>query len=187
MPTSVTNPVDDVTVLGERRECFAALVASGTSYREAAERSGFSKDYGWDLMQNPEVRQRVQGIIANQQCEDLAGIASRAWIETHFVSLVLRLESEKLTPPQLEQARVEITALMSLARLKGLVVEKRLSASVKATVPGDAEFEKVGAYLDELAPGERQAIQARVDALKPRQVRRKQLAQSVDVTADPSE
>ena len=57
--TSVGNPVEGKVILTEQREAFAALVACGISYRRAAKRIGLQEDYGWDIMQEPAVRDRV--------------------------------------------------------------------------------------------------------------------------------
>jgi hypothetical protein len=85
---------------------------------------------------------------------------------------------------------LRLKLLMAHARYRGWIVEKKQVARALIDL-GKASPEHmmghVGQYLDELEPGERQAIQVRVSALKQRQARRKQLAPAVDVTAEPGE
>jgi hypothetical protein len=92
-----------------------------------------------------------------------------------------------LTAGQIEAMRVELQALQGLSRLKGLIVEKKVSATVRANLPGDAMGQQVAECLDELAPGERKAIAGRVKALEARQAKRKTLQPPVELQAEPAE
>src|SRR6185436_12844453 len=74
-------------ILGPKHERFAVFVASGMSYRESAEMAGFCRDYGYDLMQSPKVRERVEVLIAAKTAEP-ASVASRPWAEAQMVQIV---------------------------------------------------------------------------------------------------
>jgi hypothetical protein len=162
MRTSVANPVGDVAVLGQRREGFAALVAAGVSYREAAERAGFSRDYGWDLMQQPAVRQRVND-LAEQPAEMI-----RAGIEVEIIELRNRAACGDLTDADREDIRLRLQLVLAHAKLRGMWIEKRASVSTNLNVALD----DLSDQLEALEPGARQEIRARIRAVEERRSRR---------------
>jgi hypothetical protein len=57
--TSLANRGELLPILPQDKEMFAALIASGVSYRDAAQQCGYSADYGWDLARSPVVRARI--------------------------------------------------------------------------------------------------------------------------------
>lgn len=168
--TSVANPVGEVAVLGQQRECFAALVAAGVSYWAAAERAGFSRDYGWDLMQEPAVRQRVID-LASQPAE-----LTRAGIEVELFQLRNRAAAGDLTDA--DRADIELRLKLALARAKfrGWIVDKKQVAGASIEFGRLDDIQDAGQYLDVLDPGARAAIEARVKALSERSKERTQRA-----------
>jgi hypothetical protein len=68
-------------------------------------------------------------------------------------------------PPDHDLAR---RALMDLARLKGMIVDKRESKSLTAAIPAGAMKAHLAQYLDALDPGARTAIERRMAALEAR-------------------
>jgi hypothetical protein len=71
--TSAANPGRSLPILPQDKEMFAALVASGVSYRNAAQRCGYSADYGWDLARSPIIRARIEELA-----EEPAGAVRRS-------------------------------------------------------------------------------------------------------------
>jgi hypothetical protein len=57
---------------------------------------------------------------------------------------------------------------MDLARLKGMIVDKRESKSLTAAIPAGAMKAHLAQYLDALDPGARTAIERRMAALEAR-------------------
>ncbi len=162
MPTSVANPVGEVAVLGQQRECFAALVAGGVSYRVAAERVGFSRDYGWDLMQEPAVRQRVTDLV--QQPAEL----TRAGIEVELIQLRNRAAGGDLTDPDRADIELRLKLLLTHAKLRGWIVEKKQVARASidfGRLNVEGMLADIGPLLDALEPGARREIETRVKAL----------------------
>src|SRR5215469_11211729 len=58
--TSVTQPVEGVINLTPPEQLFCALIASGWSYRNASEKAGWERNYGWTKMQAPHIRDTVR-------------------------------------------------------------------------------------------------------------------------------
>ena len=150
-------------------EIFAAEVASGSSCVEAALSAGYSRDYAEDLIQRPEVRARIDELIAARQVE--SGVTSRIWTEVQMVRIIkdaMNGVPEKLAPdgkvtdPGIPRDRsLARLAIMDLAKLKGYVVERKLVDSRKIDLGkiGPAELSAMlDAQLVELAPGERARI-----------------------------
>jgi hypothetical protein len=182
--TSVANPVGEVAVLGQQRECFAALVAGGVSYRVAAERVGFSRDYGWDLMQEPAVRQRVTDLV--QQPVELI----RAGLEVELIQLRNRAAGGDLTDADRADIELRLKLLLAHAKLRGWIVEKKQVARASIDL-GRLSLEDlqshVGQFLDVLEPGARREIELRVKALGERRSRLKRaLGPAVEAPAENS-
>lgn len=95
--------------------------------------------------------------------------ASKQWVESKMIQVVtmaLRGRPANLHPgnpqPRIERnPALAITALMSLARLKGYIIEKKQSLAGKVDLgklaPADLRAVLEGS-LDQLAPGERQRL-----------------------------
>jgi hypothetical protein len=162
MSTSVANPVADGAILGQKREAFAALVAVGISYREAAQRAGFSRDYGWDLMQDRHVRQRV--IDLAQQPAELI----RAGIDAELVQLRNRAAGGDLTDADREDIKLRLTLALAHAKVRGLIIDKkqiaRASMDFGKISPEDLDA-RVAGLLDDLDPNARRDSEARIKAL----------------------
>jgi hypothetical protein len=71
----------------------------------------------------------------------------------------------------------------ALAKLKGLVVEKKASIVARANIPDD-NMSQIAEYLDQLEPGARKQIEARINALEQRKSARGRLSSAVEITAD---
>ena len=85
---------------------------------------------------------------------------------------VLRSEEKVLRseiPPDHDLAR---RTLMDLARLKGMIVDKRESKSLTGAIPAGAMKAHLAQYLDALDPGARTAIERRMAALEARKLGR---------------
>jgi len=170
---------------------LAALIANGSSAREAASLAGFAPNYSSILCAKPEVRNRIAEI---QECQDaerdeLNGIVTRSWIEAQLVIIVQSAMAgtpahvspsrkvatgaetvpEKVLrseiPPDHDLAR---RTLMDLARLKGMIVDKRESKTLTGAIPAGAMKAHLAQYLDALDPGARTAIERRMAALEAR-------------------
>jgi hypothetical protein len=152
-------------VLSPDHELFAAEVASGRSYREAARRAGFHEDNGFRLMQMPAVRARVEELV-NAPEERI-----RAGIDGEFLMLRNRAANEDLDVEGRANIELRLKLLMAHARYRGFIVEKKQIARASIDL-GKAEVEDlrthIGQYLDLLEPGARQEIEARIARLRER-------------------
>jgi hypothetical protein len=152
-------------VLSPDHELFAAEVASGRSYREAARRAGFHEDNGFRLMQMPAVRSRVEEFV-NAPEERI-----RAGIDAEFLMLRNRAASEDLDADGRANVELRLRLLMAHARYRGWIVDKKQIARASIDL-GKAGAEDmmahVGQYLDALEPGARQQIEARIVRLNER-------------------
>ncbi|MGA2114862.1 MAG: hypothetical protein ABSH56_08945 [Bryobacteraceae bacterium] len=155
-------------ILPPEHQTFAVCVASGLSQRESAKRVGFHEDNGFRLMRNPRIRARVEELSESLKRRDLGGVASRAWIETQFVLIINRMEAGGTTADEREEARLQLTALMNLARLNGFIGERKQVSGAPlqlGQVDPAALRAHLGAMLDALEPGARADIQRRLDAV----------------------
>ena len=156
-------------VLPVQWEIFAAEVASGSSCVEAAVSAGYSRDYAEDLIQRPEIRARIEELSQEHQADK--GVVPKIWIECQLVRIArdsmddvpAQIDSNgKVLVPGVPRDRVLARqALMDLARLKGYIVERKLTAAAKMSL-GNVGMSELNAMLDgvllELAPGERARI-----------------------------
>jgi hypothetical protein len=172
-------------------EMFAGLVASGHSQSEAAEIAGFARSYSSQIARRPDVQTRIAYLRASQiaETEEFGGIATRAWIEAQLVVIITAAMQDRdatMYPPEeidgkILPARVRREGkepdhdlarrtLMDLARLKGMIVEKRESKSmaINGILPAGAMKAHLAQYLDALEPGARTAIERRMAALEAR-------------------
>ena len=145
-----------VASLTPQQEMFAGFAATGISHREAARRAGFHECTAYKLMQNPEVRQRVNELIEAQKREDISGIATKSWLESRLISIANALAAGGITKDTRADLLAETTVLMHLAKLKGFVVER--SAHLNANVKTHSDRESLEAMLDALEPGARARI-----------------------------
>jgi hypothetical protein len=152
-------------VLSPDHELFAAEVASGRSYREAARRAGFHEDTGFKIMQIPAVRARVEELV-NAPEERI-----RSGIDAEFLMLRNRAANEDLDVEGRANIELRLKLLMAHARYRGWIVEKKQIARASIDL-GKAGAEDmmahVGQYLDVLEPDARREIEARVARLKER-------------------
>ncbi len=145
--------LDPITsVLDPQYEQFAGFVSEGYSYREAARRAGFHEQTAYKILKNQDVRERINELVEGRKREDLSGIASRGWIESRLLTLADELE-RGMERDRRADALAQVTVLMSLARLKGYVVER--SARVQANLSAKVDAGDVTAALDALEPGAR--------------------------------
>ena len=185
MPRPPASTVSKLTHLNPQQEMLANLVANGSSAREAASLAGFAPNYSSILCAKPEVRNRIAEIQELQDAErdELSGIVTRSWIEAQLVIIVQSAMAG--TPahvsPRTETAPAKVLrgeippdhdlarrCLMDLARLKGMIVDKRESKSLTGAIPAGAMKAHLAQYLDALEPGARTAIERRMAALEAR-------------------
>jgi hypothetical protein len=157
-------------ILGQKHERFAVYVASGMSYRESAELAGFCRDYGYDLMQIPKVRDRVESLIRAKSAEP-ESVASKPCLEAQTVQIIhdamhgipAEIDSdgrviEPATPRDRHLARL---AIQDLARLKGYIVERKQVDSRKIDL-GKVSQSEMNELLEQtlaaLSPAERSRI-----------------------------
>jgi hypothetical protein len=151
-----------VAILRQKHEAFAVLIASGASCRVAAKSAGFSKDYGWDLMQRPAVKDKVEALRHLKTTAEPEAIASREWVEAQFVLTLERISRGGLNADAREDARLMLSGLMQFAKFKGWIVDRKQVASAKL------DFGKVsradldamlGQHLRALDPGARSQLE----------------------------
>jgi hypothetical protein len=176
---SLTDESKALESLRPEHEMFAALVANGSTACDASEMAGFSAGYAGQLVTRPEIKARIQELLSlqSQETEAFGGIATRAWIESQMVIIIRHAmhgrpeykgtkgrPGRAEVPPDHNLARL---ALMDLARMKGMIVEKKQTAklSIKADATGNVDPEAMKAhlanYLDQLEPGARKEIEMR--------------------------
>jgi hypothetical protein len=152
-------------VLSPDHELFAAEVASGRSYREAARRAGFHEDNGFRLVQMPAIRVRVEELV-NAPEERV-----RAGIDAEFLVLRNRAANEDLDTDGRANAELRLNLLVTHSRFRGWFVEKKQIARASIDL-GKAGAEDMMAhvvqYLDALEPGARHVIEARIARLNER-------------------
>lgn len=168
----------ELRVLTQEQESFCAWVASGVSYAESARRVGWTPANGYYTKDLPQVKARIAELIETRKSEDIGGIATKSWIETHMVRIIDRIEEGETGTEQLEAYKVEVQTLMALAKLKGHVIERKatLNAHVRSNAGqgGELSADAVAEYLDALEPGSRDELAERVKAIGARKGRRRQ-------------
>jgi len=159
-------------ILGPKHERFAVFVASGMSYRASAELAGFCRDYGYDLMQIPKVKERVESLIAAKAAEP-DSVASRPWLEAQMTQVIVDAmygipaeagpDGKLLAPATPKDRQLARLAIMDLCRIKGYIIERKQVDSRRLDL-GKVSHAELSAMLDaqlgELAPGERAKIKA---------------------------
>ena len=179
-----------ISQLSAEQELFCSFRAAGKSSAESARLANVHHATGYRWLQLPEIQARIQEFVDEHRTEDLGGLASRAWIETHMVMVVEKIERGGYDPLDLEGFRVELTALMNLAKLKGLIVERKqvdqrtAKLDLNKLVTPEAQ-EQLGGVLDGLEPGTRRMIEDRVKALGMRSKTRKAIEAEL-LEADPA-
>jgi hypothetical protein len=154
-------------VLSPDHELFAAEVACGRSYREAARRAGFHEDNGFRLMQMSAIRARVEELV-NAPEERI-----RAGIDAEFLMLRNGAANEELDADGRANVELRLKLVQAHARFLGMIINRKQIARASidlGRVGTDDLTVQVGQYLDQLEPGARQAIEARVEALRVRRV-----------------
>jgi hypothetical protein len=147
--------------LSEPQEIFCTLVASGTSYTDAAASAGFARNTGKVLIRHPAIKQRVETLIGEP---DKARIAAKYWLA------VIRTEEatsgmEAGSDTWRANMTLHLTALDKLARLHGWIVERKQTTQVTArlNVPREALEASIRQDLERLSPGSLKYIDAGVD------------------------
>ena len=180
---SVNNPTGDGPLMTEQRESMAALVASGLSYRKAAELVGYSADSGWYIMQEPRMQARVNALAA----DPIERV--RAGIDADICMIRRRLQIGDVDAEERATLALRLKACMDHAKLRGWIVNRQQidKRSVDLSLVGSAELqEHLSGVLDTLEPGARREIDQRLAIVKKRRKaaqRAKGKAVTVDVDA----
>jgi hypothetical protein len=171
--------VQSLAPLSPQYEMFAALIVNGSTAEAAADIAGFTANYSHVLTTRPEIKARIQELLSlqSQETEAFGGIATRAWIESQMVVIIRHAmhgrpeykgtKNKPGRPEILPDHNLARLALMDLARMKGMIVEKKQTAklSIKADATGNVDPEAMKAhlanYLDQLEPGARKEIEMR--------------------------
>jgi hypothetical protein len=83
-----------------------------------------------------------------------------------MIVIIDRMERSGTTPDERDETRIQSTALMNLARLKGFLVERKQVATTRTIAPlSDEELE---GYLEMLEPEDALRIAPEVEAIKAR-------------------
>lgn len=166
---TTTADLDVSGLLTVEQSAFAVHVATGYTFAESSRRAGVSVETGYKFKELPSVQERIRLLIAQNSREDLGSIASRAWIETQLVAMCNDIDARDDDKNYVPLARLKLEVLMSLAKLKGMVIERKQSAvaRVDLTKPleGPAVESHMAELLDACEPGARREIRARLEAL----------------------
>jgi hypothetical protein len=157
--TTVGHPVEGVTTLTDQEQLFCALVASGISYRTAAEQAGWEKTYGWQKMNVPRIREHVQALAADPVERVRNGI------EADIMMIRRRLAEGDVDGEERATLDLRLKACMNHAKLRGWIVDRkqtqRVSVDLSAISQEDMSAHLAGA-LDALEPGARREIEERL-------------------------
>jgi hypothetical protein len=160
-------------ILPAKHEVFCSLVSIGYPFEDAAVSAGYSETYAQHLVRRPEIQRRVAELINRSNGE--TGPGSRAWIEIQIILIAMKAMHEEpelkdpngtvIAPATLPNHPLAMAALMNLAKLRGLIIERkqidqRTSKLDLGKVPPDQLHEALAAHLNQLAPGARRRIQA---------------------------
>ena len=165
MGLSVNSPTPGTVLMSEQHESMAALVASGISYRQAAEMVGWQADSGWRVMQAPDMQERVRCLAADPE-----GVI-RHGILADLMMVRRRLRAGDCNSEERATLQLRITACMSEAKLRGFIVDrKQIDKRVVdlSLVSSDDLQEHLAAALDVLEPGARRQIEERLGFIKAR-------------------
>ena len=156
--TSMANPSESFPILPQDKEMFAALVASGVSYRDAAQRCGYSADYGWDLARSPIVRARILE-LAEEPAE-----AVRRSIRAEFQILRNRAALQGRDPEVRAEIDCRLRVLIAQAKVEGMIVDRKHVSQVSApvSVPRSDLEAAIRADVERLVPGALKRIDAGV-------------------------
>jgi hypothetical protein len=144
--------------LSESQEIFCTLVASGTSYTDAAASAGFARNTGKVLIRHPAIRHRVETLIGEP---DKARLAAKYWLAVIRTEEVTA-EMEPGTENWRANMALHLQALDKLARLHGWLVERKHVSQVSARVSvnrGDLEA-AIARDVERLAPGAMKRIES---------------------------
>ena len=162
--------------LNDQERIFAVHLASGCTQGESATFAGWESEYGREVATRPRVRSFVLKLLESQKTEDLSSIASRAWVETQLIIIIKAAlygspsvtMPDGRTLPELPRNHVHAAkVIMDLARIKGMVVERKLAMNTNANLGSVSRQDvmgSVGKLLDALEPGQRAKIQRLLDA-----------------------
>ena len=158
--TSMANPSESFPILPQDKEMFAALVASGVSYRDAAQRCGYSADYGWDLARSPIVRARILE-LAEEPAE-----AVRRSIRAEFQILRNRAALEGRDPEVRAEIDCRLRVLLAQAKVEGIIVDRKQVAQITArvSVPRRDLEAAIRADVERLMPGALKQLEAGVSS-----------------------
>lgn len=160
--TSIAQPVECLMNLAPAEQLFAALVASGVPYSVAAVKCGWEKTYGWQKMQASVIREAVRELTLQAPDEIL-----RAELGAELTMIRRRLAEGDIDPAELSTIDMRLKAIMTHAKYAGVYIDKKqvdkriIDLSL---VSAAALNQHLGQALDQLEPGERRAIEARVKA-----------------------
>jgi hypothetical protein len=159
-------------ILDPSQEIFCNEVAAGVPATTAAVTSGYCAGYADDLLQKDYIRSRVEELLTLRDM-DGGGIATRAWIETQMVWIVRQAVTDtpasigpdgvSLRPARQMDLNLALTALNSLAKFKGYIVDKssKLTANIDLTkLPPNQVQAAIRQRLDALSPGARKRIES---------------------------
>ncbi len=146
-------------------EIFCAEVALGSPAVQAAVKAGYSPDYADRLAGRPEIVDRVNRLLEEKIAG--GGVSSRLWAELRLMQIAedclvsepakLSSDGNELIPARVPQYQVAISAINSVAKIRGWIVER------KQTLNGRVDLGSAGESLESalgaLNPVERSRIE----------------------------
>lgn len=171
-------------------EVFCAEVAMGVPASTASVSAGYSKVYADDLVQRQDIKDRISYLVKARFAD--GGIASKLWAELRLVQITeacMETVEPALQPDGTITKRrdpdypLAVTAINSLAKLKGWIIDKKQSVNAKvdfgsANVNGTLTG-MLDAALGELSP--EQASRVR-ELTQPKPGRTRRASRTVDAT-----
>lgn len=147
-------------LISAEHEYYCLLRVEGYSQPQAAEMAGFSPTsaYGIEIM--PRVQNRIKQLANERSAE---GPGNRSWVTGRLVEVASRLSGHaELSEGMRTQLSSAVTALMSIARLRGYVVERKQikTATIDLNKLSRSELSSVlDQHLGTLSPASRRRIQ----------------------------
>lgn len=160
-------------ILDPAYELFCCEVSCGIPATQAAVNAGFHAGYGDNLLAKDSIRQRVTELLADRESSG-GGVATRNWIESQMAFIVRQTlfdspvaldpgTGEKIRDARPADLALALTALNSLAKFKGYIVDKssRLTSKLDlGKLPPHQVQAAIAQQLESLSPGQRDRLKA---------------------------
>ena len=136
-------------ILTADEELFCVMVAGGVSQADAAVKAGYSRDYGWDLCQRPEIRDRIAQ-LASETPDD-----ARRSVRAGLRILRARAAAFGTDPEVCAEIDCRLRVLEVQAKVEGMIVARKQIAKLSASLRlnRDELDAALQADLERLAPG----------------------------------